>query len=140
MNPKVQEFLDKKKEEELKLRNEHLISLGLVDKSKIEKIYGSAFADNAIKEEETGRYYVKRYGALEVTDEEYAEICKYSPEKTIQIETKQINIETPRKEENNGTILQIKKDISSIKSWVKFWSIFSIVCGAIAIIVSIANR
>ena len=37
MNPKVQEFLDKKKEEKLKLRNEHLISLGLVDKSKTEK-------------------------------------------------------------------------------------------------------
>jgi hypothetical protein len=37
MNPKVQELLDKKEKEKLKRRNEHLIELGLVDKSKIEK-------------------------------------------------------------------------------------------------------
>lgn len=140
MNPKVQEFLDKKEKEKLKRRNEHLIELGLVDKSKIEKKYGSAFRNNAIQEEETGRYYVERYGALEVTDEEYAEICKYSPERTLYKETKQINKEMPRKGENNVTILQIKEDISSIKSWVKFWSILSIVCGAIAFILLIANQ
>lgn len=140
MNPKVQEFLDKKEKEKLKRRNEHLIELGLVDKSKIEKKYGSAFRNNAIQEEETGRYYVERYGALEVTDEEYAEICKYSPERTLYKETKQINKEMPRKGENYGTILQIKEDINSIKFWVKFWSILSIVCGAIAIIVLITNQ
>jgi len=149
MNPKVQEFLDKKKEEELKRRNEHLISLGLVDKSKKEKKYGSAFEDNAIKEEVTGRYYVERYGALEVTDEEYAEICKYCSETTNSnsqkinnnySESVQIKYDTPNIQENNGTILQLKEDVSSIKSWVKFWSIFSIVIMAIAIIVLIANR
>ena len=148
MNPKVQEFLDKKKEEELKRRNEHLISLGLVDKSKKEKKYGSAFRNNAIQEEETGRYYVERYGALEVTDEEYAEICKYCPETTNSnsqkinnnySESVQIKYDTPNIQENNGTILQLKEDVSSIKSWVKFWSILSIVIAIIVVIFLISN-
>ena len=47
---------------------------------------------------------------------------------------------TAGKGENYGTILQIKEDINSIKFWVKFWSILSIVCGAIAFIVLITNQ
>jgi len=130
MNPKVQEFLDKKKaeerEKELERRNEHLISLGLIDENKIGKKYGSAFEDNARKEKETGLFYVERYGALEVTDEEYAEICKYDN----------------TNEEANSADIKMKEDISSIKSWVKFWSIFSIVIMAIAVIafITIANQ
>ena len=31
MNPRVQDFIDKKKEEELKRRKDHLISIGLVE-------------------------------------------------------------------------------------------------------------
>lgn len=150
MNPKVQDFIDKKKKEELQRRNEHLISLGLVDENKIEKVYGSAFDDNAIKEEETGRYYIKRYGALKVTDEEYAEICKYSPEKTYNLETQQINnsfkepiqvkYETPIVQDNKGDIIELKEDVKAIKFWVKFWSILSIVLAIIAFIVLIGNR
>ena len=153
MNPKVQDFLDKKKaeerEKELERRNEHLISLGLIDENKIGKKYGSAFEDNARKEKETGLFYVERYGALEVTDEEYAEICKYSPETTNSNsqkinnsykEPEQIKYDTPNIQENNGTILQLKEDVSSIKSWVKFWSILSIICAVIAVIVLIANQ
>lgn len=118
MNPKVQEILDKKKAEELQRRNEHLISLGLVDEEKSSSI---------VYDEENQLSYDIENFAIEVTDEEYAEICKYYPE--------EVNIES-----NQYTELKMKKDISSIKFWVKFWSIFSIVCGAIAFIGLIANR
>ena len=144
MNPKVQDFLDKKKgeekAEELQRRNEHLISLGLVDEEKSSSI---------VYDEENQLSYDIENLAIEVTDEEYAEICKYCPETTNSnsqkinnnySESVQIKYDTPNIQENNGTILQLKEDVSSIKSWVKFWSIFSIVIMAIAIIVLIANR
>ena len=117
MNPKVQEFLDKKKAEELQRRNEHLISLGLVDEEKSSSI---------VYDEENQLSYDIENLAIEVTDEEYAEICKYYPE---------VNIEN-----NQFTELKMKEDVSSIKSWVKFWSILSIICAVIAVIVLIANQ
>ena len=153
MNPKVQELLDKKiaekKEEELKRRNEHLISLGLVDTDNIEKIYVKTQIIGSKIDNENNQFYIEKYNAIEVTDEEYKEICKYYPETTNSnyqkinnnySESVQIKYDTPNIQENNGTILQLKEDVSSIKSWVKFWSIFSIVIMAIAIIVLIANR
>ena len=64
MNKKVQEFIDKKKDEqkvkEVEERNAHLISLGLIDKEK------STYTDAHLV-------------AIEVTDEEYQEILKYAP-------------------------------------------------------------
>lgn len=130
MNPKVQELIDKKKEEErekeLKLRNEHLISLGLVDEELSKKEYTSYYSNSTKYDEEKKLYYIERNVAIEVTDEEYAEICKYYPAYN--------NIE-----ENIFTDIKMRKDISSIKFWVKFWSIFSIVCAAIAFFVLIAN-
>lgn len=152
MNPIVQEFLDKKiaekKAEELKLRNEHLISLGLIDKNNIEKIYVKTQVIGSKIDNENNQFYIEKYNAINISDEEYKEICKYYPETTNSnsqkinnnyTESVEIKYDTPNIQENNGTILQLKEDVRSIKFWVKFWSIFSIVCVVIAVIILIAN-
>ena len=75
MNPRVQDFIDKKKEEELKRRKDHLISIGLVDEGKQEREYiyvSKLYAPDSKYDQEKGKYYIERNVALEVTDEEYA--------------------------------------------------------------------
>ena len=85
MNPKVEEFINKMKEEQEKQKKEHLISLGLIDESKsIEAIEYYDVWDGTneckwIPNEQKYRKIVQRYGALDVTDEEYKEILKYAP-------------------------------------------------------------
>ena len=129
MNPKVQELIDKKKVEEkeieLKRRKDYLYSLGLIDKNKTEKIYVSSFENTFKVEEGTGRHYIDRYATIEVTDEEYEELRKYYSKESDDKKT--------------FSEIKMRKDISSIKFWVMFWSIFSIVCAAIAFFVLIAN-
>ncbi|MBO5720951.1 MAG: hypothetical protein J6R61_05445 [Bacteroidales bacterium] len=89
MNPKVEAFINKKKEElrikDIERRREHLISLGLVDEDKTELrtiyldywdgIHECKFDKNKNK------YFFKDYRPvpLDVTDEEYEEILKYAP-------------------------------------------------------------
>lgn len=89
MNAKAQEFINKKKselqEKELKERNEHLISLGLVDESK--SIEGVVYlnvwdgSSSCLWDEEKQKYCKRTYipAPIEVTDEEYQEILKYAP-------------------------------------------------------------
>lgn len=89
MNAKVQEFINKKKselqEKKIKQRNEHLISLGLVDESK--SVEGVVYFDvwdgsKDVKWDEEKQKYSKRTyipAPIEVTDEEYDEILKYAP-------------------------------------------------------------
>ena len=89
MNAKVEEFIKKMEEElkakELKLREEHLISLGLLDENKTTK--GRVYLDNwdgtkdCKFDNEKNKYYKEDYipAPLEVTDEEYQEILKYAP-------------------------------------------------------------
>lgn len=98
MNAKVQEFIDKKKSEqkerELRERNEHLISLGLVDESK--SVEGVVYLDvwDGSKEcqwDEEKQIYAKRTyvpAPVEVTDEEYREILKYAPAERAETEVK----------------------------------------------------
>ena len=82
MNTKVQEFINKMREEEKKRRNENLISLGLVDETKktIVRQYISSYRDDAKYDKEKQLYYIEKevYEPIEVTDEEYKEIVKYS--------------------------------------------------------------
>ena len=94
MNAKVQEFIDKMKEEEKerelrhkeeekKLRDKHLISLGLVDKEKsTQTIEYSTNWKNGFDEWDADKkkYYrkVEVNSPIEVTDEEYQEILKYA--------------------------------------------------------------
>ena len=84
MSKKVQEFIDKMKKEERKKRDEHLISLGLIDESKTiitridENVY--SHTPDSRYDKEKGCYYVEttKYFPIEITDEEYQEILKYS--------------------------------------------------------------
>jgi len=85
MNEQVQSFIEKAKVEQeatkLKERNQHLISLGLIDENKSERKYQEYFSENAKWDIEKKMYYVGLDVAVETTDEEYNEICKYFPPK-----------------------------------------------------------
>ena len=86
MNTQVTEFIEKQKEQCSKKRTEHLRTLGLIDFDKSEKKYANpAYSDVQKKDygyvyhDEKGDFkYVNTVG-LSVTDEEYAEICRYCP-------------------------------------------------------------
>lgn len=89
MHAKVEEFIKKMKEEEKrkrdKERDEHLISLGLVDETR--SIEGFEYFDiwdgtkECVWDEEKNKYCKrsKVNAPIEVTDEEYREILKYAP-------------------------------------------------------------
>ena len=88
MNAKVEEFLNLKKAEEKKRRDEHLVSLGLVDESKT--VRGRKYSRFWSEEYEQydgdkDMYFCEKevYAPLEVTDEEYCEILKYAPENVV---------------------------------------------------------
>lgn len=88
MNPQVQEFINRMKEEkklqEKTTKDELLISLGLIDESKtvIKRLYEgvSSFTTGCLFDDEKQQYYIQQetYYPIEVTDEEYQEILKYS--------------------------------------------------------------
>ena len=100
MNPKVQEFIEKMKDEEQKRREEHLVSLGLLDEEK--SFIGKKYFDkwdgtsNCHFDRKENKYYkeMKIEVALDVTEEEYQEILKYSPQ-TKRKEPETQSIETP---------------------------------------------
>lgn len=83
MNPKVEEFLAKKKkekeEQELKKRNSVLLKLGLCEKEYAPegKDYSDGYTEYHYDEKEGKNIYYKSV-PIEVTDEEYAEILKYA--------------------------------------------------------------
>lgn len=79
MHPKVEEFLQKAKEEELKKRQDRLIELGLYEE--IEVSTGIYNRTEWITDKETGRYVCKYYKwiAVDVSDEEYEMILKHYP-------------------------------------------------------------
>lgn len=85
MHAKVEEFIKKMKEEEKRKRDEHLISLGLVDETR--SIEGFEYFDiwdgtkECVWDEEKNKYCKrsKVNAPIEVTDEEYREILKYAP-------------------------------------------------------------
>lgn len=83
MNAKVQEFIDKMKKEEKKQRDAKLISLGLIDetKSTLKREYYNYFHVDFKYDKDKNLYYkeVGSYAPIDVTDEEYQEILKYSP-------------------------------------------------------------
>lgn len=93
MNAKVKEFLDgakaKEREEFEKRRDEHLISLGLLDdESETVRVYSNYRDDLYFYwDEEKKMYYYEGKQPIKVTDEEYEEIIKYS-KKDVVDETK----------------------------------------------------
>ncbi|MBP1645869.1 MAG: hypothetical protein H6Q16_1444 [Bacteroidetes bacterium] len=118
MNPKVQELLDKKigeiQKKNLKLRNEHLINLGLIDESKIERKYLDSYKSDSTYDPEKKKYFFEKHFALDVSDEEYEEICKYYPIKD-------------KESYNKYSELKLRKDVRLIKYWVIFGSIATII-------------
>lgn len=125
MHPKLKELIDNEKEEnrevELQKRNEHLISLGLIDEKKSQRTYYDYSDDGLEYDSVIGKFYSSDDVAIEVTDEEYKELCKYFPEKEKEVE-------------NKYTELKLREDVSLIKSWVMFWSILTIISFIVLII------
>ena len=100
MDAKVKEFLDaaKAKEREAfeKKRDEHLISLGLIDEeSEVVREYSSYYSSRFEKwDVDKKMYYYDRKQPVKVTDEEYEEILKYSTKNEIEeIEIEEIEID-----------------------------------------------
>lgn len=79
MDELVKDYLEKAKatvaSEESKKRNKHLISLGLYHTERVYGPYGGKFL---LYDKEAKKHYYEKKIPVEVTDEEYAEICKYS--------------------------------------------------------------
>ena len=100
MNPKVEEFIIKMKDEQEKQKKEHLISLGLIDETKsVEVIEYYDVWDGTqecqwVPNKQKYRKKVQKYEALDVTDEEYQEILKYAP-----VQDSQISVEAKSKKQ-----------------------------------------
>ena len=94
MNPKLQAYLEKAKDEqrkqELEKRNAFLISLGLIDEEKSTVKWSKTFRDSEddsqypYYDEEKGMYYRGTQEAIEVSDEEYEELLRVVPQDTIE--------------------------------------------------------
>ena len=89
MKEQIENLLRTEKERiiasEKQKRENHLISIGLIDKQKISRIYSDynyQTSEFPLYDEEKKEYYKESFGALDVTNEEYIEICKYFPPKS----------------------------------------------------------
>ena len=89
MNLQVENLLKTEKERiiasDKQKRDKHLISIGLVDKEKSIRIYSEQdiYTSEFDKyDDEKKKYYKENAVALDVTDEEYNEVCKYFPPKS----------------------------------------------------------
>lgn len=112
MNPQVQEFINRMKEEkklqEKTTKDELLISLGLIDESKtvIKRFYEgvSSFTTGCLFDDEKQQYYIQQetYYPIEVTDEEYQEILKYS-----NVATNKAKIEDKKEETTWSEVISI---------------------------------
>ncbi len=83
MNAKIEQWIENRKSEQRKefetKRDEHLLKLGLTDESKTIRKYSSHYVQGMEYDKEKGRYYINLNGPIDVSDEEYAEICRYAP-------------------------------------------------------------
>lgn len=75
----IDELLQKAEANKNDERNKHLISLGLIDKSKSTRHMCNANAPKAVFDRSTGKCYIESVVAIDVTDDEYNEICKHFP-------------------------------------------------------------
>ncbi len=96
MNAQLEEFINQKKiekiEEQKKEREELLISLGLVDKSKTTKVrkYYDFFVEGYTLDSDKNLWYkeIEVNPVIDITDEEYEELLKYT---STQNDKKEIN-------------------------------------------------
>lgn len=82
MNSELAALLNKLKDEKERQKNNYLISLGLIDKTKCNKkrIFSNEFDEGWSYDNRNDRYYkdIDEPVAIEISDEEYQELLKYS--------------------------------------------------------------
>lgn len=129
MNPIVEEFIKKQELIQNESRAKHLKSLGLVEheenavKKYCAKEYSDEDAENYgyVHKDEKGRFkYVGGYKAIEVTDAEYEEICKYCPVV-----------------KNDDFSKEMLEKVDSIRKMVKFFTILMVISLILAVIIGI---
>lgn len=104
MNAVLEQWLNIRKAEEAKKRDQHLIELGLVDESKKVRVYTEKKVSKESQWDEARKaYFTEEPTAIEVTDQEYVDILYH--ESLMEVEEE----EEPRARGNNGasTILII---------------------------------
>ncbi|MFI3331433.1 MAG: hypothetical protein R3Y38_06470 [Rikenellaceae bacterium] len=85
MDPKLEKYLEIAECAEREQRNNHLRLLGLTDNTKkASPIYAKKEFKGSIYDSVSKRYYTDK-AAIDVTDEEYAEICKYGSPSTSEL-------------------------------------------------------
>ncbi|MFA7081505.1 MAG: hypothetical protein WC135_02725 [Bacteroidales bacterium] len=57
----------------------HLVSLGLIYKSKSVRVYVDYYQSNFLYDEDKKSYYYDRYSTIDLTDQEYNELCEFHP-------------------------------------------------------------
>ena len=137
MNTQLEEFINQKKAEQKKKRDEHLISLGLVDTSKTikEKRYFSYNAEGC-KVDASGQFYKEttNYTPIEITDEEYEELLKYAPIATFSTQQEKSNKPLVKEEKKD----EYKKQSKKWSSWIDKIAILSFIASIISLIAGIA--
>ena len=123
MNERVEELLKSRREflekEKIDKRNQHLINIGLYDigESIIWADYWNDDAKLGWKYDEKKEKYFKvlqsQKKAIEVTDEEYGEICELFPEGKVLKEAAPINIKVERILRTIAMVILISGIISS---------------------------
>ena len=92
MNPQLEKYINNRKEEIKKQRENHLLSLGLIDESKtiVERILVDDIDEvknvRVVKFDETlNKYYFEEETKfpIDITEEEYQELLKYIPQDKI---------------------------------------------------------
>ena len=131
MNPIVEEFIERQKQKQNESRAEHLKSLGLVEfeKDAVKKYCANEYSDETAKSygyiytDEKGRFkYVGDSKAIEVTDAEYEEICKYCPVV-----------------KKDGFSEEMLEKVDSIRKMVKFFTILMIISLVLAFLSAIIS-
>jgi hypothetical protein len=131
----IEEQNEKQRQQKQKERDKHLLELGLLDENLSEKQYaqpttseGDAKIWGYRHHDSKGWYKIIKGVPLDVTDEEYEEICKVSPP-TVTIPDDKFQVELLEKTD-------------SIRKMVKFFvvlTVISMVCGFILALVALSK-
>ena len=130
MNPKLQTFLKDQKEKEKDRIDKHLIRLGLIDDSKERKESYADFnqGDFTYYDRKSDRYIKVTKGAIDVTDSEYEEICKYFPD------TLEYNINSSNTVADTYTVIAVIIFILGLIGLIVGLSTENILLGVISIV------
>ena len=150
MNPKVKQFLEEAKAKERaefeKQRDAHLIKLGLVDEDKSTIEYSDCYlpVDGFEKyDREQNKYYKRVPAPIEVTDEEYELIKRYSATKPTVAQNNDAEIFLDKVNSivaSVSIVISIVLAVLALKdgSWVLFWG--AVVIAIVSLISSAAVK